>query len=179
MVQLLLNLCYRNVENQVLTQSSFVLGQYNRRCNRRAWYSIIGGPVQPAVQSALGYRVISNFSRFKLQNINDIDIHGENMDSTINIHMSWRDSRLTWDPTLYGDIRYIAQLPILSTFIPNSESEFQSEIFRSIHLHPELIWHPIFSIVNRLNEFSSFDERLNQAEIDFEGIASNFTCKKF
>ena len=27
------------------------------------------------------------------------------MDSTINIHMSWRDSRLTWDPSLYGDIR--------------------------------------------------------------------------
>ena len=86
----------------------------------------------------------TNLIDFKLQDINDIDLHGEYMDSTINIHMSWRDSRLSWDPSIFGDIR-------------------------SIHLSPELIWHPIFSIVNRLNEFSPFDERFNKAEIDHEG----------
>ena len=90
-----------------------------------------------------------NLTDLKLQNINDIDLHGENMDSTINIHMSWKDSRLSWDPSLYGDIR-------------------------SIHLSPELIWHPIFSIVNRLNEFSPLDERFNQAEIDNEGNVASY-----
>ena len=37
------------------------------------------------------------------------------MDVTINIHMSWTDSRLSWDRKLYSDIR-------------------------SIHLHPDNIW---------------------------------------
>ena len=40
---------------------------------------------------------------------------------------------------------------------------------RSIHLAPELIWHPKFSVINRLNEFTSIDERINQAEIDQTG----------
>ena len=40
---------------------------------------------------------------------------------------------------------------------------------RTIHLSPELIWHPILSVINELNEFSIFDERLNKVEIDNEG----------
>ena len=41
---------------------------------------------------------------------------------------------------------------------------------RSMHLSPDLIWHPKFSVINRLNEFSAVDEVLNQAEINYEGM---------
>ena len=40
---------------------------------------------------------------------------------------------------------------------------------RSIQLAPELIWYPKLRVVNRLNEFESIDERINQAEIDYTG----------
>ena len=44
-----------------------------------------------------------------------------------------------------------------------------TSVFSTIHLSPELIWHPVFSIINRLHTFSPYDERLNDAEIDYQG----------
>ena len=83
--------------------------------------------------------------------------------------MSWKDSRLSWEPVKYGDIR---------KRVHSVRSKCGSKIafwhtyalrLRSIHLAPELIWHPKFSVINRLNEFTSIDERINQAEIDQTG----------
>ena len=83
--------------------------------------------------------------------------------------MSWTDSRLTWNPNHYGGIRYRVwwKLSHQSTNSCSSSIKVRS---RSMHLSPDLIWHPKFSVINRLNEFSAVDEVLNQAEINYEGV---------
>ena len=58
-----------------------------------------------------------------------------------------------------------------------SHESWLTRFLRTIHLSPELIWHPILSVINELNEFSIFDERLNKVEINNEGIEASKISK--
>ena len=55
----------------------------------------------------------------QLQNINDLSLHGMYLDTTINLHMTWNDPRLSWNPNEFNHIRQIKVIPDEQIWVPN------------------------------------------------------------
>ena len=75
----------------------------------------------------------------EIEAMDDIDISGQFMDATIDLIMTWNDPRLKWDPADFGGVTSIRAL--------------QDEV-----------WIPELNVVNRINDFSYQDEKLQKCQ---------------
>lgn len=58
-------------------------------------------------------------TQFELQNINALSLNEMYLDATINVHMTWYDPRLRWEPSEFGHIRQVKLLPDDHIWVPN------------------------------------------------------------
>ena len=114
---------------------------------------------------------------FQVKSINEINLNEEYMDVSVVITMEWTDKNLKWEtgkvstekkytPTQYTPTQYTYGSKQLHK---KNGDDFKVININSIRADKSQVWVPEIEILNRVNDFSSKDEKKRQLKINSDG----------
>ena len=109
---------------------------------------------------------------FQVKSINEINLNEEYMDVSVVITMEWTDKNLKWETgkvsteKKYTPTQYTYGSKQLHK---KNGDDFKVININSIRADKSQVWVPEIEILNRVNDFSSKDEKKRQLKINSDG----------